>query len=105
MSGGPVPTITWKGGLSGRCELIEQTLLPTNLKILEVEDAPAMWDAIKRLAVRGAPAIGVAAAYGVVLGIRGSKATEEAAFRSDFDQTCEYLAGSRPTAVNREEIA
>ena len=100
MSGGPVPTITWKGGLSGRCELIEQTLLPTNLKILEVEDAPAMWDAIKRLAVRGAPAIGVAAAYGVVLGIRGSKATEEAAFRSDFDQTCEYLAGSRPTAVN-----
>ncbi len=100
MTSGPVPTITWRGGLDGRCELIEQTLLPTRLEVLEVEDAAAMWDAIKRLAVRGAPAIGVAAAYGVVLGVRGSAAADEAAFSADLEATCDYLASSRPTAVN-----
>lgn len=100
MSGGPVPTITWRGALDGRCELIEQTLLPTELTVLLVEDVETMWGAIKRLAVRGAPAIGVAAAYGVVLGTRGSAAPDEDAFESDLEATCEYLASSRPTAVN-----
>lgn len=95
-----MPTITWKGGLDGRCELIEQTLLPGELVILNVEDVDTMWDAIKRLAVRGAPAIGVAAAYGVVLGVRGSDASDEGAFDADLQKACVYLASARPTAVN-----
>ena len=100
MSDGPAPTITWKGGLDGRCELIDQTLLPSEVVILDVKDVETMWDAIKRLAIRGAPAIGVAAAYGVVLGIRRSGAADEAGFGVDLNKTCDYLASSRPTAVN-----
>ncbi|MAG55150.1 MAG: S-methyl-5-thioribose-1-phosphate isomerase [Planctomycetes bacterium] len=100
MSNAAAPTITWVGGLDGCCELIEQTLLPNRLEILEVEDQETMWDAIKRLAVRGAPAIGVAAAFGVVLGVRRSAATDEDAFQADVAATCDYLATSRPTAVN-----
>ncbi len=100
MSGIRVPTITWMGGLDGRCELIDQTLLPGELTILSVENVETMWNAIKRLAIRGAPAIGVAAAYGVVLGIRDSDATDEGALNADLQKTCEYLASSRPTAVN-----
>ena len=59
-----------------------------------------MWHAIKRRAVRGAPAIGLAAAFGTVLGIRESRATDVAGFLADLERTTEYLAGSRPTAVN-----
>lgn len=97
---GPIPTITWKGELDGHCELIEQTLLPGRLEVLQVRDVETMWDAIKRLAVRGAPAIGVATAFGVVLGVRGSTADTEEGFLADLEKTCDYLATSRPTAVN-----
>ena len=65
-----VETLRWEGGLPGRCTLIEQTLLPLEERWLAVESVPAMHDAIRRLAVRGAPAIGVAAGYGVVLGVQ-----------------------------------
>src|SRR5688572_21417546 len=56
-----------------------------------------MWDAIKRLVVRGAPAIGVAAAFGVYLGIRNVDSRD---FTSRLNDVCEYLKSSRPTAVN-----
>ncbi|MGQ0551903.1 MAG: S-methyl-5-thioribose-1-phosphate isomerase [Planctomycetota bacterium] len=96
----PPPTIQWLGGLDGICRLIDQTLLPGELREVECPTQEAMWAAIKRLAVRGAPAIGVAAAFGVVLGVRASRATTAAAFRADFEATHAYLASSRPTAVN-----
>jgi methylthioribose-1-phosphate isomerase len=56
-----------------------------------------MWDAIKRLVVRGAPAIGVAAAFGVYLGIKDA---QDGAFDQRLNEVCDYLATSRPTAVN-----
>lgn len=96
----PPSTIRWQGGLDGVCILIEQTLLPAEYKEIEVSSQEQMWDAIKRLAVRGAPAIGVAAGFGAVLGARDSKATDRKGFLADLKASTDYLAGSRPTAVN-----
>ncbi|MCB9832364.1 MAG: S-methyl-5-thioribose-1-phosphate isomerase [Planctomycetes bacterium] len=94
------PTILWRGDQSGHCELIDQTLLPGELRYLELHDQEAMWDAIKRLAVRGAPAIGVAAAFGVLLGMKGQAEVDGPGFGARLEQVCAYLASSRPTAVN-----
>lgn len=91
-------TICWVGDLDGRVEIIDQTLLPEELKILAIRDVETLWEAIKNLRVRGAPAIGVSAGMGVVLGIRDA-ATKEA-FYEKLTTTCDYLASSRPTAVN-----
>ena len=77
--------------------LLDQTLLPdeeTWLHCREVEDVAA---AIKRLSVRGAPAIGVSAAYGLVVGLTGANDDN---FRRRFDETSETLGATRPTAVN-----
>ena len=63
-------TIIWRGGVGGCVELIDQTLLPSEFKVLQVRDIEAMWEAIKVLRVRGAPAIGVAAGYGVLLALK-----------------------------------
>jgi len=94
-------TIYWVGELDGCCRLIEQTKLPAEFVEIDCQTQEDMWDAIKRLAVRGAPAIGVAAAFGVVLGIRNSQARSAQEFMTgDLKATCDYLASSRPTAVN-----
>ncbi len=93
-------TIKWMGGLDGCCRLIEQTLLPAEFKEIDCQTQEEMWDAIKRLAVRGAPAIGVAAGFGTVLGVRNSAATDVPGFLQDLRKTTDYLATSRPTAVN-----
>ena len=66
----PVPTLEWKGDVEGYLELIDQTQLPLKLEILECRDVKTVWQAIKRLSVRGAPAIGVSAAYGMVIGLQ-----------------------------------
>jgi methylthioribose-1-phosphate isomerase len=95
-----VRTIYWEGELDGSCKLIEQTLLPAEFAEIECTTQEQLWDAIRRLAVRGAPAIGVAAAFGVVLGIRSSSAGDRAGFLADLKATTDYLASSRPTAVN-----
>lgn len=93
----PVTTITWE---DNAVKMLDQTLLPRQKVYLRIEDTATMWDAIKRLCVRGAPAIGDAAALGVYLGIRNSSATDHAAFMADLKKTTDYLATSRPTAVN-----
>lgn len=93
-------TIEWVGGLDGCVRLIDQTRLPGELVFLECRDAETMWEAIKVLRVRGAPAIGVAAAMGLVLGVRDSSATTREAFLSEIAKVSDYLASSRPTAVN-----
>jgi methylthioribose-1-phosphate isomerase len=94
----PHRTIDWIGGLDGHIEMIDQTLLPEQFKVIACRDVETLWEAIKNLRVRGAPAIGVAAGMGVVLGIRGS--TTAAGLYAGLGQVCDYLATSRPTAVN-----
>ncbi len=94
------PTIEWVGGVDGHARLIDQTLLPTTEKVLDVRDVETMWDAIRRLAVRGAPAIGIAAAYGTVLGLQRETGGDRGAFDAAVGRVTDYLATSRPTAVN-----
>jgi len=83
-----------------RLVLLDQRLLPGQ----ELERVYGRWedvaDAIRTLAVRGAPAIGVAAAFGVVLAARASTATTFGALAADLDVALKGLAGTRPTAVN-----
>lgn len=78
-------------------ELLEQTLLPREEVWLPCRRPEEVADAIYRLAVRGAPAIGVAAAYGLVLGLRTAG---EKPFAERFDEVAELLGATRPTAVN-----
>lgn len=96
----PLPTIEWEGDIGGRVRLIDQTLLPTELKFVYCEDIKSIWHAIKTLMVRGAPAIGIAAAMGVVLGIKDIHAKNTDAFLKELKQVTTYLGTSRPTAVN-----
>ena len=88
----------------GRLVLIDQTLLPRELTYRNCATVEDVWDAIKRLVVRGAPAIGIAAAYGVCLGIQPLFAEGKIPTREELltavEQTAAYLATSRPTAVN-----
>lgn len=95
-----IPTIEWLGGVEGCARLIDQTLLPGEFRQIECRSIEAMWEAIRVLRVRGAPAIGVAAAFGTILGIQGSKAADYAQFRRDLEAATGYLATARPTAVN-----
>ena len=95
----PEPTVRWIGGLSGRMEIIDQTFLPVEFKVIPCPTIESVWEAIKTLRVRGAPAIGVAAAMGVVVGIQNAGDDEADVFEA-ANRTAEYLATSRPTAVN-----
>jgi methylthioribose-1-phosphate isomerase len=90
------PTITWTGEA---VRLLDQTLLPAQTVYVDINDEQQMWDAIKRLVVRGAPAIGVSAAFGAYLGIRNF-AGDARALLLKLSEVCDYLATSRPTAVN-----
>lgn len=92
-----IQTIQW---LNGSAKLIDQTKLPGKLVYITCRDVKRMWHAIQRLEVRGAPAIGVAAAFGVLLGIKTFKGRDRKAFDVHFEKTCMYLSTSRPTAVN-----
>ena len=92
-----VSTIEWA---NGRIRMIDQTLLPTEFKQIYCDDIASVWEAIKALRVRGAPAIGIAAALGAVLGTWNSTATTYDAFAEELKSATDYLATSRPTAVN-----
>lgn len=91
------PTIEW---IDGRIRLIDQTLLPNEFKQIYCDDVETIWEAIKMLRVRGAPAIGVAAALGTVIGIYRSNAENYEAFEKELLKVTDHLATSRPTAVN-----
>ncbi|MEX2175010.1 MAG: S-methyl-5-thioribose-1-phosphate isomerase [Pirellulaceae bacterium] len=91
-------TLRWVGDARGHLALLDQTRLPTELVEIECRDVAAVWEAIKQLRVRGAPAIGIAAAYGVVLGLQ--QAGDDAALAARLAEVTDYLATSRPTAVN-----
>jgi len=93
-------TILWNGGPDGFLDLIDQTLLPNELSRIECRDIETVWEAIKMLRVRGAPAIGIAAAYGVTVGLQQVGDGDAETFWQCFHQSADYLATSRPTAVN-----
>jgi methylthioribose-1-phosphate isomerase len=95
-----IKTLYWLGGVDGRLRLIDQTRLPIEFTEIDCRDVQAVWEAIKMLRVRGAPAIGIAAAYGMCLGVQNVVGRDEAAFFSRLHETADYLATSRPTAVN-----
>ncbi len=80
--------------------LIDQRRLPTEEVWLEYTDYQEVAEAIRSMVVRGAPAIGITAAYGAFFGARDIKAENHAGFVSEFNQVCEVLAGTRPTAIN-----
>lgn len=80
--------------------IIDQTLLPGEIKILHLTKQNEIWEAIKVLRVRGAPAIGVAAAIGVYLAVKEITAEDYDTFAKEFYAAAEYLNSARPTAVN-----
>jgi methylthioribose-1-phosphate isomerase len=80
--------------------MIDQRKLPAEEVYVRCKTAPEVARAIKAMVIRGAPAIGVAAAMGIAIGMRNSKATGTAKFAADFYKTCELMAATRPTAVN-----
>jgi len=89
--------IQWVGDAqTGHLRLLDQTLLPTEETYLDCTTVQEVWDAIKQLSVRGAPAIGIAAAFGCVIAMQKQAAGEPNA----FEQGCDHLRTSRPTAVN-----
>ena len=93
----PINTIEWKNDC---VRIIDQTKLPLKLEYLDCRDVKSVWKAIKELKVRGAPAIGIAGALGVALGMKDYPGGDINGFKRKLDQVIKYLASSRPTAVN-----
>src|SRR5204863_4306809 len=80
--------------------MIDQRKLPAHEIYVRCRTAAEVAKAIKTMVIRGAPAIGVAAAFGIALGMRKSTATGTQKFAAEFQKTCELMASTRPTAVN-----
>lgn len=103
-SANKIETLEWTGHAGGSLRLIDQTRLPTELVSIDCTDPQTVHAAIRQLQVRGAPAIGIAAAYGVVIGSQSPDLSAEGlpgdVFRTGCMEVCDYLATSRPTAVN-----
>jgi len=94
----PVNVLEWVGDArQGYLRLLDQRRLPEQEVYIECRDTLALWEAIRRLSVRGAPAIGVAAGYGMVI---AAQYIPDADFMTGVEAAVEYLAGARPTAVN-----
>ena len=92
-----IETILW----TGECvRIIDQTLLPTRVEIKDLRTLDEVWEAIKVLRVRGAPALGIAAALGAVVAAKGFRGASRAQFDKTVRGACDYLRTSRPTAVN-----
>jgi methylthioribose-1-phosphate isomerase len=93
---GVVPTVAWEDGV---VVMIDQRRLPREEVFLRCRDHYEVAAAIKDMAIRGAPAIGVAAALGLALGVRTTR-SEGASLRAEWSDMCAALAATRPTAVN-----
>jgi methylthioribose-1-phosphate isomerase len=89
-------SVRWAGDA---LDLLDQRLLPEESVYLKLTTSRDVWEAIRELKVRGAPAIGIAAAYGIVLGV-GNLGVSTAELVKEVHRQAEYLATSRPTAVN-----
>jgi len=97
----PLETVAWVGDAStGSVRLVDQTLLPGEFVLKDCRDVPALWEAIRSLRVRGAPAIGIAAAFGGVLGGQSAVGGDIEAVHAAVLEATRHLRTSRPTAVN-----
>src|SRR6266404_6262902 len=92
-----IKTVEWT---NEGVRMLDQRLLPTEEKYLMLRSYEEIADAIKKMVVRGAPAIGVSAAMGLALGASQSVGTSVADLEYDFDFMCKVMAATRPTAVN-----
>src|SRR3954466_8894182 len=92
-----LPTIEREGDV---VVMIDQRKLPSQEVYVRCKTAPEVARAIKTMVIRGAPAIGVAAAWGIAIGMRRSTATGTQKFAAEFQKTCDLMASTRPTAVN-----
>ncbi len=92
-----LPTIEWQ---DDAVVMVDQRKLPGSEVYVRAKTAPEMARAIKTMVIRGAPVIGVAAAYGIALGMRKSQASGTTKFAAEFQKTCELIRATRPTAVN-----
>lgn len=92
-----IKTVEW---VNGSVRLIDQTRLPAELVYLTFNEYPPLLEAITRLRVRGAPAIGIAAAFGVVLGLNASSAKTYDALQQEFENISTQFLHTRPTGVN-----
>ncbi|MFP4123771.1 MAG: S-methyl-5-thioribose-1-phosphate isomerase [Coleofasciculus sp.] len=97
MPSNPVYPIVWR---DDRVLLIDQTRLPQNYAVVEIKCCEDMARAIRTMIVRGAPAIGVAAAYGIYLGARDIKTDDRETFVTELEEVAKLLRQTRPTAVN-----
>jgi len=92
-----IETMRWKEGC---VELVDQTLLPSELVYKDCRNVEEIAEAIESLRVRGAPAIGIAGAFGVVLGAEEIREEKKEVFLQELEKKFERLAATRPTAVN-----
>src|SRR6266566_9425802 len=92
-----VQTLEWTD--SG-VRFIDQTKLPTEEAYVTCKTYEQVADAIRNMVVRGAPAIGVAAAMGIALGVKNSSAESVGQLKTEFDEICDVIGKTRPTAVN-----
>jgi methylthioribose-1-phosphate isomerase len=96
----PPDTLRWEGDITGALVLLDQTRLPSVVDYLVCRDVETVERAIRTLQVRGAPAIGVAAAYGLCLGLQSVLSADDSNFFDRLTKVAALLAASRPTAVN-----
>src|SRR3954467_5392785 len=92
-----LPTIDWQGDT---IVMVDQRKLPVQEIYVKCKSAPEVARAIRTMVIRGAPAIGVATAMGIALGMQRSTAKGTRQFAVEFQKTCDLMAGTRPTAVN-----
>ena len=92
-----VETLRWR---NNQLEMIDQRCLPAIIQFLSYSDAQTVAEGIQQMVVRGAPAIGVAAAYGIALEAQKCASLPREKFAEQMVQAFDVLAASRPTAVN-----
>jgi methylthioribose-1-phosphate isomerase len=90
-------TIEWKGD---QVRILDQRRLPQEVRYLDCRDASSVAQAIRSMAIRGAPAIGVAAAMGIALAAKKVRSSSPRAFTKAAEKVCDEMRGTRPTAVN-----
>ena len=90
-------TIEWKGD---RVRMLDQRKLPREVRYLDCRNASSVAEAIRTMAIRGAPAIGVAAAMGIALAARRIRSNQPERFRKSLEKVCDEMSRTRPTAVN-----